>query len=128
MFFLVCLSCQNEMDNDSNDSIVGKWKLMKEVHPYTDSRPITYDYSMYDIIYNFKENGIMEVSGVPENIDNYLGKYMEERTYSLLFIDDGIYALEIGTITYPFAIKSNKLEIGNATLDGYIYYFVKFKK
>ena len=64
-------SCQNKKESndclymyhivhDKSASILGKWKLIKSYYPH--GRQCN-DYSQYDIIYEFKEDNVLTVSG-----------------------------------------------------------------
>ena len=125
----IFLSCSEEQLNiDRENTIVGKWKLEKTEHPMSGQH---FDYSLYNVVYEFKTNNVLTVSTETENSD--IWPYTGEYSYS--FIDDekgyGIaglpYGLKIGDDTYWYRISTEKLEINNAPVDGGIWYFTKNK-
>ena len=119
------LSCNNsEMSAGNRDNIIGEWKLVKVIIPFTSTAPITYDYSQYNIVYKFNTNGIMTVFGETENIDFYSGHEIGEYSYSIIKHEDG-FSLKIDNLTYGCRISSKNLEISYAFLDGNIYYLDK---
>ena len=72
-------------ENEDTSSIVGKWKL--EVVYFldlTDISPKHLDYSQNDIIYDFKENNVLIVSGKMDNIGDYRGYTKGEHSYEML--------------------------------------------
>ena len=64
---LICISCQSKINDDDaankDSTIIGKWKLDKIV-PFTNLE--SYDYSQYNIVFEFKTNGTLTVSGTNE--------------------------------------------------------------
>jgi hypothetical protein len=71
-----------EGENGVALSLVGsKWKL--EVFCYWDEEPINVDYSQYDIIYEFKGNNVLLVSGEMDSIDAYKGHTKGEHSYKI---------------------------------------------
>jgi hypothetical protein len=108
-------------------TIVGQWKLVKVIFPDTSDGRVSYDYSQYAIMYEFKTDGVLTVSGEVGSIDSYYGHNIGEHDY--LIVDDdketGSYRLSIGKMTYWYTISANKLEISLAPLDGPIFYLEK---
>ena len=138
MFFLVCLSCQNEMDTDSDVSILGKWKLIKSTGFGEEV-----DYSGYNIVYEFNSKGIVNVSGVPEIIES-IENGERSYCYSIVEIDDELKPTVIsGLLDYDencnnsfqlwflISSKSKSIEmksgITNPLIDGSILNFIKIK-
>jgi len=133
-FFLlaICLTvtgCDTNKDNQIK-YIIGEWKLKKVTIPFIDK---SYDYSQYSIVYEFKRNGVLTVSGETDVIDTYIGHTIGK--YSYTFIEDkegygmvGLpYGLKIDDDTYWYKISSEELTITRTPLDGYAYYLVKLK-
>ena len=106
--------------------IIGKWKLMKVL---TMVKPM--DYSIYNIVYEFNDEGILTVSGILDDIENYQGHGLGEHTYSITLYDKKNYGLKISghPFTYGIQLVNKKLElIGNIALDDFIYYLEKIEK
>jgi len=118
-----------------NKDIVGKWKLVEVKIPYARPVPISFDYSQYDIVYEFTKKGILMVSGDVDSIDLYLELGHEPGIYSYSFVNDGNggstipglpYGLKIrGYFTYWYRISSEKLDIRRSPVDGVDYHLVK---
>jgi len=97
----------DEADLEGNEdalNISGKWKLVAV--SYWDLEPLILDYSQYDIIYDFKENNILMVSGEAESMDDYRGHERGEHHYERLPISRSgltgipLPQIRIGTKTY----------------------------
>jgi len=114
-------------DEEPTTSIIGKWKLVKVTSSFTSIGPISFDYSQYNILYEFKVNDILTVSGKTDNIDNYMGHEIGEHSYSIIDEDKGYDRLTIDGQGWGHQISSNELIISLAFLDGPIYDFVKIK-
>ena len=141
MLFLVFLfSCLFVCcDNDNNnyaENIIGEWKLVKITNSYTldtSFNPLSYDYSQYSIVYEFKRNSVLTVSGETDVIDIYVGHTIGKHSYSFVKDKDGYgmaglpYGLKIDDHTYWYEVSSEKLIITMAPVDGNAYYFVKLK-
>ena len=100
-------SCTKE-ENEDTSSISGQWKLL-EVY-YWDWEPISIDYSQNDIIYDFKENNVLAVSGKMDNINDYRGHKKGNYSYKLLPIPpsgptgpDYCPQMKIGNTTHGFS-------------------------
>ena len=162
MFSIVCWSCQTETnqqlnpnpnpnvqsnvqpnenepspnENQLNDeNLYGVWKLVKVT--ITGDRPdgfLTIDYSEYNIVYEFKRNDILTVSGVPENNQHYLVHEAGDYPYSIGEFHDG-RNLQIGANDYDVwwaRIFSDEyhneiLEFDTAPVDGPIFSFIKIE-
>ena len=120
-------SCANKMNNDPDPekAILGKWKLVKTNNPMSGQ---SFDYSRYNIVYEFNADKVLIISGETETF-----MFPEIGEYSYSFINDengygmvGLpYGLEIGIRVFWYRISSKEMEISQAPLDGGIYYFVK---
>jgi len=66
-------SCSKSDDSVKNDQIFGEWKLNRaDLHGFQGTK--TFDYSNDNIIYNFRSNGILKVTG-GENLGYPSGEY-----------------------------------------------------
>ena len=108
--------------NIDKGHIIGKWKLVevKKTMPPEES----YDYSQYDLIYEFKTNGVLTVSGEIEDVVNYgfsIGEYSySPNTYNSMIIDRYRPYLYL----YLCILSSKNLLLYSIELmDGYDYYF-----
>ena len=122
-----CL-CIFDFDHDENASIIGEWKLEK-IKVNTRLGISCTDCSPYNIVYEFKQNGVLIVS---ENTKNY--GWHESGEYS--FIKD---EWSMGHDGYPwglninkgstnwYILSSKKLIIDYSPGDGATYYFVKIE-
>ena len=103
------------------ESLYGVWKLVRVAVLFTAAGSQSSDYSQYNILYEFKPNGILTVSGVPENVESYRdGDY----PYSVGNFHDG-RSLKIGVSYLWCRMDGNKLEFDTAPLDGPIFKLVK---
>ena len=107
------------VDEYLTSGIIGKWKLMKVVMP-TEFELAVYDYSKDNIIYEFKSNGILTISGVPKDNRGYrAGDY----TYSIVQYYNDFYELKIGDYQKdPCQISNNKMQFGSHYVDGPVFY------
>jgi len=148
VFLLPCLlfiGCKNGNGNEpkpenniNNTEIIGKWKLEKVDAPFVAQ---SFDYSQYNIVYEFKSNGVLTVSSETDIIDEYIGDEIYighgigEHSYSFVENKEGYlwvdypYRLVIDRCTYPYwyLISSDELEISASPVDGFVYYLVKLK-
>ena len=100
-------------------SIIGKWKLMKECTSGFGSLSEEIDYSNLNIVYEFKTNGILTVSG--NGNAGLVGK--GNHSYSI-----GNYqVLQIGNSSSWYAVSSNELIIDSRPVDGSAFYFAKIE-
>ena len=108
----------NELTADST-SIAGKWKLLKELPGMTELPVSEIDYSQHNIVYEFKANGVLTVSGNTNVGFPGTGEY----AYSI-----GNYGeIHIDAVRFWYRFSSNKEEliIDSRPIDGPAYYFVK---
>jgi len=111
-------SCSDDIDPQK--AILGKWRLVKVTAPFTPTGPISYNYSKYNIIYEFKADGTLTVSGNIEQIDWYGGHEIGEHTYSIVGNENG-YSLIIGYGMYGCNISFKTLVMDERPVDGYLY-------
>jgi hypothetical protein len=124
-------SCEKKENNEDSTSIIGKWKLVEVTIPFTQTGPISYDYSQYNIVYEFDTNDVLTVSGEIDHIDRYAGHEPGEYLYSYTqkpneYIPNS-YTLIINGQMYACQISSEEMEFNNAFLDGSFYYFIKIE-
>jgi hypothetical protein len=68
-------------ENEETMSIVGLWRL--EVVSWWDGEPLHLDYSPNNIIYDFRNNNILSVSGETDGIEDYRGHTEGDHTYKI---------------------------------------------
>ena len=73
LFLVGTFSCSEKSEPDPNvglkKSFIGKWKLEKVFFASGGDEPATFDYSQNNIIYEFKANNTLIVSGSTDKID-----------------------------------------------------------
>ena len=97
-------------------SIIGKWKLMKRQIVFGEASET--DYSQSNIIYEFKTNNVVTISGDSNDI-------YPAGDYSYLIGNYG--KLEFNKFNYNYFISSTELTIDGRMLDGPAYYLTKIK-
>ncbi len=112
--------------------LIGKWKLEKVKEVFVPvPPPPTHDYSQYNIVYEFKTNKVLIVSGEIEKIKRYIGHNPGEHSYSFIYDDNKLglpnlpYGLKIDNFISWYNITSEELIINDSPVDGYIYYLIK---
>lgn len=117
-----------EIIYEDSITIIGKWKLVKiQTSGFNPTGTVeVFDYSNYNIIYEFKLDNILTISGNIKDIDEYKGHKLGEYLYSFSVNDRIITEFTIEEFgSFQFSISSKQLEIGNKYLDGDTYYFIK---
>ena len=71
----------NSVAEDDNSSVYGKWKLSFVGYMDENISPAVFDYSQNDIIYDFKGNNVLVISGEMNSIDDYKGHEKGEYYY-----------------------------------------------
>jgi hypothetical protein len=100
-------------------SVIGKWKLMKEQTSGFMSPSKEIDYSKRNIVYEFKTNGVLTVSG--NGNTGWKGK--GEHSYSI-----GNYKeIRAGYTSSMYSVSPSELIIDNRHVDGPAFYFAKIK-
>ena len=137
MVSIVCWSCQSELEGETDDSIIGKWKLITVEYPFVGEKD---DYSKYDIVYEFQSNNILKVSAATEqsNIELYRGLPYGEHIYSIKLNDDGSPYLILDKIMIDgdllesnmmvaCTISNKTLVLSTVWLDGFFQTLTKIK-
>ena len=129
LLFAVCFSSCSKKGGDEQFTIVGEWKIVTVEIPFIGE---SNDYSLYSIVYEFRTNGILTVSGETDHIELYRGHEPGEYPYAIISKDEarekvGIddYRLKIGAIYLSYNVSSKVLVIDGKALDGGTYHFVK---
>jgi|SRR5690554_1389491 len=75
-------SCKKEeIDEEYPTQHLGKWQLVAVEYRTETFELISADYSQANIIYDFRENNVMVVSGEIEGIEDYRGHAIGEHSY-----------------------------------------------
>ena len=103
----------------SISSVIGKWKLMKEQTSGFGSPSKEIDYSKDNIVYEFKNNGVLTVSG------NGIVGWLENGNHSYSI---GNYnEIQIGYSISWYSISPDELIIDRRLVDGSAFYFTGIK-
>lgn len=109
-------SCSN--DDDISNQIIGNWKLTKTVCCYFEGGRTT-DYSNENIIYNFKSNGILVVSG-RDNVGYTNGEY--EYFFGKDHLggntDPKVLLVKINNSKWTYGLTNGKMTLGRSYIDG----------
>lgn len=121
------LKCPVTAKEGPDDNIIGKWKFVKTRTAALAAPSKTYDYSCNNVIFHFKEDGLLVISGVSEGIRSFgNGEYSFEFKDVPFFTGmDGTYTITIGYISGACSIQENKMIIDRSPLDGDRQYFVR---
>jgi len=138
LLMVAAMACKSNLTEEDmqtenlEELIIGKWQLVKVDEVFVPiPPPPSYDYSKYNIMYEFKANGVLTVFGETNNIERYIGHEICDHLYSFVDDDGGLgmpnlpFGLQIGTFTSWYKISSEELIINDSPLDGYIYYLIK---
>lgn len=120
-------SCSSDT-NSSNTEIVGQWQL-KQINYYGleggNSSQSTVDYSDQNIIYNFKVNGVVTISGENPGIIEGDYDYSYGEDYLGGSTDPKILLVKIDNIKYTYSLKNGEMTLGKSYVDGPDFVFVK---
>lgn len=116
LFAILILGCSN--DDVSPTQIIGNWKLM-EAKFYSPEGESSTDYSNSNIIYNFKANGTLVVSG--EEHPGYT-----DGTYEYFFgndflggeTDPKVLLVKINGSKWTYDLTQGKMTLGKSYVDG----------
>ena len=119
-----CL-CLFDFAHEKTASIIGKWKLEKiKVHSRLGISCT--DCSPYSVVYEFKQNGTLTVSGNAENYGwHESGEYSFAKDEWGMGHDGYPWGLNINGTTNWYILSSKKLIIDYSPGDGATLYFVK---
>jgi hypothetical protein len=112
--------------HDESASIIGKWKLMITRSAGFMVPSSIFDYSQHNVVYEFKENGILVISA---ETDAHLFPGIGEHSY--LFVDnehgmpDLPYGLKIKEMASWYRVSSERLIIDDSPIDGNTYFFFR---
>jgi len=117
-----------EVKSTNTIMLVGKWQLTKVETSFL--TPKLYDYSQCNIIYEFKSDNVLTISGEIDNV-TYLGHDIGDHVYSIIDDDGGYgiiglpYGLKIDYRTSWYILTSKELKIDDRPLDGLVYTLIK---
>lgn len=109
-------ACEQKNDVDLLD-LIGKWKLRKVQTVFLN--PGVYDYSSNEIIYDFREDGVLIISS---DIDEFVGGSTGEFSYSL---SQNALNLQIDQTSKTCCLSDISLRLDGSSLDGPILCLVK---
>ena len=118
-----------EITTMSEDVIIGKWKLLQVDIGF--DNPTTFDYSQYNIIYEFKTNNVLTISGKTGDVEIYRGHEIGEHFYEIKMnasppnIDIAIYWLIIDNFAYDYDFSPEELKLTYRNLESDYYLFEK---
>ena len=116
--------------HDESSTILGKWKLMIiRDNPFN---PKCLDYCQYNIVFEFKTNNVVTISGNTE-LPNLFFIEDGDNLYSFVEFDwfdnaSDKRRLSIGKASYYwYKINSEELVFDSSPVDGSMLYFIKIK-
>ncbi len=119
MIIPTLISCSKNDDSNSENEIVGKWKLIRaEFYGFEGENSI--NYSNKDIIYNFKSNGTLKVTG-EENAGYPSGEY--EYFFGKDYLggstnDPQTLLVKINNTKWIYNFKDGEMTLGQSYVDG----------
>src|SRR5690625_1434210 len=121
------LQCPVTIQEGSDDDIMGKWKLIKADITRLAEEIRTEDYSCDDIIYHFREDRSLLISGVEDGMPvQQNGEYSYELIDSILYEHmDYDYTLKIDSQKIACGMEDNAMILDASPLDGNTLYFVR---
>ncbi len=119
------LRCHVDAVIGPEDDVVGKWKLVWERGAFLNRD--TVDYSCNNVIFQFRPDGILEVSGDVEEDGPPVGDYNYELTLSPLYEHMGGYTLKIANTSWVCYIETKSMTLDIRPLDGPVRYFIRIE-
>lgn len=121
------LKCPVTAKEGSDDDIIGKWKLVKVNIIKLAEEIRTEDYSCDDIIYHFREDRSLLISGVEDGMPvRQNGEYPFELMDSVLYEHMNYdHTLKIDSLKTACGIEDNAMILDASPLDGNTLYFVR---
>lgn len=118
---IVTLSSCSNNDDSSTDQIIGEWKLMMaKIIDFSPNPPII-DYSNENIIYNFKSNGKLVVTG-GQNIGYPNGEYEyffgEDYLGGGLGNEPKVLIVKINGSKWTYNLTGKEMKLGQSYVDG----------
>ncbi len=112
-------SCTNDDDSTIDSQIIGEWKLMKAEIVNFSQNPNTIYYSNKNIIYNFKSNGKLVVSG-GGNLEYPDGEYdyFFGNDYLGGTNDPRILLVKINNTKWTYNLTDGEMKLGQSYVDG----------
>ncbi len=127
----ILLGCsQDDDDNSTNSVIVGEWKLMRSefygINPEGSYELITVDYRSDSIIYNFRNDGTLDVSG-EENMGYPNGShiYFFGEDHLTGQNDPMILLVKINDLKWTYQLTDGEMRLGQTYVDGIDLIFEK---
>ena len=119
LLVVVLSSCTGDDNSRINNQIIGEWKLMKAEIVSFSQNPSIIDYSDENIIYNFKSEGKLVITG--EVNVGYL-----EGEYDYYFGDDYLggtsgsksLLVKINTAKWTYNLTNGEMKLGQSYVDG----------
>jgi len=122
-FFSACNKNRDDVEIEylkDSSKLIGKWRMTEMVTSGFLGPATSHDYSQYNIVYEFKANGIVSISGETDDVGNHSFFFEYDKTYDL-------HSLKIGHQWYLASISSGELMLDNRPLDGSLYKLIKIK-
>ncbi|MFC4872722.1 hypothetical protein [Negadavirga shengliensis] len=116
------MECEVEPVAGDDNDVTGTWKLVIGEHVFDPAAPRMEDYSCDNIIYHFRDDGLLSISS---DVEDHLGAFGDGQPYEL--VEDTIYAtdgflLKLGsgssTINYLCSILEGVMELDDRPLEG----------
>src|SRR5690625_4871784 len=123
------LQCPVTAKEGSDDDIIGKWKLLEANIIKLAEEIRMEDYSCDDIIYYFREDGSLLISGVEDGMPvRQNGEYSFELKDSVLYKHMNYdHTLKIDSQKIACDMEDNALILDASPLDGNTLYFVRIE-
>ncbi|SFN99091.1 hypothetical protein [Salegentibacter flavus] len=117
--FAICASCSND-DDISTDQIVGEWKLI-QAEFYGSEGESSIDYSDQNIIYDFRQTGLLKVTG-GENAGYPTGEYQYsfgKDHFGCAFDSDDpkILVVKINNSKWAYNFINGKMKLNTSCVD-----------
>lgn len=119
------LKCQLKSVDGPVDDVVGKWRLVRvKTYNMENGKSGEIDYSCEHIVYQFFEDGTVEISGGDFEYVRDSGTYGYELTLTPFNSPNG-YTIEIGSRSWACFIEPASMTLDASGLDGEILEFVR---
>ena len=109
---------------DESANIIGKWKLVKGYRFFMKEGPSCSDFSRCNIVYEFKPNGVLTISGQSRHLPFIHNNKKGDHSYSIgSFPDDR--SVKINGSYLWHSVSSEWLMLSLLPLDGGAYFFMR---